>query len=72
MFSSGGLYILIAATFLILAGLLVFSRKLKWFGHLPGDMRYEGRRTRFYAPLTSMLLLSVLFSLVMFLLSMIF
>lgn len=72
MFISGGLAILLAAVFLILVGLLIFSGKLNWFGRLPGDIRYEGRRTRVYAPLASMLLLSLLLSLLMFVLSAIF
>jgi Protein of unknown function (DUF2905) len=29
-----------------------------WFGRLPGDIRYEGERTFFYAPITSMLVVS--------------
>ena len=72
MFISGGLSILLAGIFVVVVGLLVFSRRLTWFGRLPGDIRYEGQRTRVYAPLASMLLLSLLFSLVMFLLSAIF
>ena len=69
MFVSGGLSILLAVLFLLLVAILVFSRKLTWFGQLPGDIRYEGRRTRVYAPLGSMLLLSLVLSLVMYLLS---
>ena len=72
MFVSGGLSILLAAIFLILVGLLIFSRKLTRFRRLPGDIHYEGRRTRVYAPLTSMLLLSLLFSLLVYLLGAIF
>jgi hypothetical protein len=72
MFFSGGLTILLAVIFLAGFGLLIFSGRLSWFGRLPGDIRYEGRRTRVYAPLVSMLLLSLVFSLVMFLLSAIF
>lgn len=72
MFISGGLFILLAAIFLILVGLLIFSGKLNRLGRLPGDIRYEGRRTRVYAPMTTMLLLSLLLSLVLFLLSTIF
>lgn len=72
MFVSGGLAILLAAVFLLVVGLLIFTRKLRWFGRLPGDIRYEGKQTRVYAPLISMLLLSLVFSLLLFLLSMIF
>jgi Protein of unknown function (DUF2905) len=72
MFVTGGLGILLAVIFLAVFGLLIFTGRLSWFGRLPGDIRYEGRRTRVYAPLVSMLLLSLVLSLVMFLLSAIF
>lgn len=72
MFISGNLFILLAVLLLLLVGFLTFTRKLAWFGQLPGDIRYEGRRTRVYAPLGSMLLLSLVLSLLMYLLSAIF
>ena len=72
MFVSGGLFILLATLLVLLVGVLLFSRKLAWFGQLPGDIRYEGRRTRVSAPLGSMLLLSLVLSLLMYLLSAIF
>jgi H+/Cl- antiporter ClcA len=37
--------------------------KLSWLGRLPGDLRIERPGVRFYAPLTTMLLLSVVLSL---------
>lgn len=72
MFGSGGLPVLMAVTLLLLVGLLFFTRRLSWFGRLPGDIRYEGRRTRVYAPLVSMLLLSLVLSLALSILSAIF
>ena len=72
MFISGGMAILLALGFLAVIGFLIFSRRLTWFGRLPGDIRYTGQRTRVYAPLVSMLLLSLVFSLIMYLLSAIF
>jgi hypothetical protein len=73
MFISGGISIALALIFLTVVGFLIFSRRrLTWFGRLPGDIRYEGRRTRVYAPLASMLILSLVLSLVMYLLSAIF
>ncbi len=69
MITAGGLTILLVLTLVLLVGLLLFSRKLSWFGRLPGDIRYEGRRTRVYAPLVSMLLLSLILSLALSLLS---
>jgi hypothetical protein len=69
MFVSGNLFILLAVLFLLLVGVLMLSRKLAWFGQLPGDIRYGGRRTRVYAPLGSMPLLSPVLSLLTCLLS---
>ena len=34
-----------------------------WFGRLPGDIRYESSGTRIYIPLTSMLIVSVVLTL---------
>lgn len=72
MFLSGGLSILLALVFLAIIGFLIFSRRLTRFGRLPGDIRYEGSRTRVYAPLASMLVLSLVLSLVSYLLSAVF
>jgi hypothetical protein len=35
---------------------------LSWFGHLPGDVRIERENVRVYVPIVSMLLISILFS----------
>ena len=52
-----------------LVGLIIwlFGNKLHWFGNLPGDIRVERPNFKFYAPIVSMLLLSILFSLIMWL-----
>ncbi len=63
-----GLMLVVAGSVLIVIGLLVYSGALAWFGRLPGDLRWEGEHTRVYFPLTSMLLLSVLLSLLTFVL----
>lgn len=51
---------------LILLGLLVWSGGLSWFGRLPGDFRIERDSVRVYVPLVSMLVVSVVLSLVMY------
>jgi hypothetical protein len=51
---------------LILLGLLIWSGGLAWFGRLPGDIRIERESVRVYVPLVSMLLVSVVLSLVMY------
>lgn len=55
---------------LVVIGLIVWvaSDKLSWLGHLPGDIRVERPSFRFYAPITTMILLSIALSAVMWLL----
>ena len=45
-------------------GFIFFSDKIKWFGNLPLDFSYKSDSTRFYAPIGSMILLSVDLSIV--------
>jgi hypothetical protein len=47
---------------LLAAGVLARLGGLHWFGHLPGDIRIERGRTRVYAPLASLLLVSLALS----------
>ncbi|WNG49798.1 DUF2905 domain-containing protein [Archangium minus] len=63
-----GLMLMVAGAVLVVIGLLVYSGALSWFGRLPGDLRWEGEHTRIYVPFASMLLLSVLLSLMAFVL----
>lgn len=49
---------------LIIAGVAYKFGLLNWFGHLPGDIRYKGEHTFVFIPLTSMLLVSALLSLI--------
>lgn len=52
----------------IVVGLLVATGGLSWFGRLPGDLRYEGEHTRVYVPITSMILVSIVVTVVLSLL----
>lgn len=54
---------------LIVAGIIVLTRVRIPFGRLPGDLSYRGKSFSFYFPLGMSLLLSVLLSLVFYLLS---
>ena len=51
---------------LIVAGLVIWfaGNKLHWIGNLPGDIRIEKENVKFYFPITTMILLSVLFTLI--------
>ncbi len=35
-----------------------------WFGHLPGDIQIRGENSRIFAPISSMLVVSVVLSLI--------
>lgn len=67
-----GLFVLIVGIGLVVVGLLAFSGRLPRFGRLPGDIRYNGRHTKVFIPITSMLLLSLVLSLALTLLSWLF
>lgn len=58
-----GLLIVIVGLALVVIGGLVALGAFSWFGRLPGDIRIESGSTRVYIPVTTMLLLSVVLSL---------
>jgi hypothetical protein len=60
-----GLLIIVAGVVLIVIGVLVSAGALSWFGRLPGDIRVERANTRVHVPITSMLLVSVVLSIVL-------
>ena len=65
--SSPGTVLIVIGVGLILAGLLLWSGSLSWFGRLPGDIRIERESVRIYIPIVSMLLVSAVVSLVLYL-----
>ena len=62
--SPAGLLIAAAGVVLVIVGLLAWAGWLSWFGRLPGDIRVERPSVRVYVPITSMILVSVLLSVV--------
>ena len=60
-----GTLIIVAGIALVVIGVLVSTGALSWFGRLPGDIRYERPNTRVHVPITSMLLVSVVLSLLL-------
>ena len=48
---------------LALGGLFWLGGKLPWFGRLPGDIRIEREHFKFYFPLATCLIISVLLTL---------
>ena len=53
---------------MVVLGLLIYSGGLSWFGRLPGDLRFGSGRVQVYIPITSMLLVSLALSLLMYVL----
>lgn len=66
--SPGPLIVLIGAV-IVLIGLAVWAGALGWFGRLPGDIRLERESVRIYIPLASMLILSIVLSLLLYLIN---
>jgi DUF2905 family protein len=67
--SSAGPLIVVLGIAMVLIGLVVWAGGLSWFGRLPGDMRIERETVRIYVPIASMLILSVVLSLVLYLIN---
>jgi H+/Cl- antiporter ClcA len=61
-----GKYIIFFGILIVVIGLLVYflHDKLNWIGRLPGDIRIEKENFRFYFPLTTMILASLLLTLI--------
>jgi hypothetical protein len=61
-----GKYIIFFGAGIVAAGLLIYflHDKLHWIGRLPGDIRIERENFRFYFPVTTMIIFSLLFTLV--------
>ena len=65
-----GKYLMLAGVVLLLAGtVLYYSKSLAFLGKLPGDIRIEKPGFSFYLPLGTSLLLSIILSLILFILS---
>jgi hypothetical protein len=65
MNASTGKWIMLAGILIVLAGIIIyfFHDKLNWLGRLPGDIRIEKGNTRFYFPIVTMIIISVLLTL---------
>ena len=69
-----GKYIIFIGLGIVLVGVVVyfFHDKLGWFGRLPGDIRVEKENFRFYFPITTMILVSVVVSFLIYLIRKLF
>ena len=59
-----GKILIIAGAIVVVIGLVLSFAPglLGWFGHLPGDIRIERENGSFYFPVTSMILVSIVLS----------
>jgi len=61
MNSQTGKWIIVAGVIIVVAGIIIyfFHNKLNWLGKLPGDIRVEKENFRFYFPITTMIIVSI-------------
>ena len=69
MNSETGKWVIGIGVIIILVGIIIyfFSDKLNWIGRLPGDIRIEKENFRFYFPIVTMILFSLLGTLIIWL-----
>ncbi len=67
----GKLLVVLGSVLVVVGLLFILGSKLSWLGigHLPGDIRYKGKNTTFYFPLATCVLISVVVSLILWLIS---
>jgi hypothetical protein len=64
---TAGKFIVGIGIILVAVGLILWvaGDKFTWFGNLPGDLKVERPGFTFYAPITSMIILSVVLSIIL-------
>lgn len=69
-----GKYLVVTGIIILITGVLIyfFHDKMQWIGKLPGDIRVEKPNFKFYFPITTMILASVLVSLLLWVLRKVF
>jgi hypothetical protein len=60
-----GVLLMLAGLALLVVGVLTWLGALSWLGRLPGDIRVERPGFRFYAPITSMVIVSIVLTLLL-------
>ena len=66
MNSQSGKYVILAGIIIVILGIIIyfFADKLHWIGRLPGDIRVEKENFRFYFPITTMIIVSILLTII--------
>jgi uncharacterized membrane protein len=69
-FSSFGKILIIVGAMIVIVGVvLAFGAKIPWLGRLPGDFSFKGKNFIFYFPLGTSILISIVLTLVLWLMS---
>jgi len=66
MSADTGKYVIFSGIIIVLTGVVIyfFHNKLNWIGNLPGDIRIERQNFRFYFPITTLILFSLLINII--------
>ena len=69
-----GKILIITGILMVVAGLILYfaGDKLGWIGRLPGDIRIVKENVRFYFPVTTMILLSIILSVIIYIIRKLF
>lgn len=67
MNSGTGKILILAGILILLIGVLIyfFHDKLNWIGNLPGDIKIERPDFKLYIPITTMILLSIVITILL-------
>ena len=63
-----GKILIVAGIIMIIAGVILYfaGNRLTWLGHLPGDINIVKDNVRIFIPITTMILLSAILSLILY------
>ena len=61
----GRTLVIVGVVLAALGGVLLLTGQLPWLGRLPGDISFERGNVRFYAPIATMLLVSIILTIVL-------
>ena len=61
----GKYIVLVGAALIVLGGLIWLVGRIPWLGHLPGDIRLQRGNVSCFFPLTTMIIVSVLLTVIL-------
>ena len=64
MLGAGRMLMIVGGALLLLGALLSLGARIPWLGRLPGDIVIERDNFRFYLPITTSIVISIVLSLI--------